>query len=67
MKQKNIILKSTAVLMTLVFCVALSMPEEAGWFGVILTAIPYIWLFLFAFANLPCEKRGADDGKHHTK
>lgn len=65
-RQKNTLLKTTAFLMTIVFLVALSMPEEAGWYGVILTMIPYSWLMLFAYVNIFWERRN-HDGQHHTK
>lgn len=66
-RQKNNLLKTTALLMTIIFVVALSMPEEAGWYGVVLTVIPYTWLFLFAYVNLFWEKRGSDGREHHTE
>lgn len=61
-RQKNTLLRTTALLMTIVFFVALSMPEEAGWYGVILSVIPYTWLGLFTYVNLFWERSG-NDGK----
>lgn len=61
--QKNIILKSTAVLMALLFVVASFLPDETGWMGFVLTIVPFSWLMIFDFAN----DRGDYDGKHHTE